>query len=104
LEEEGRIGSKYRVDVIAEADFSNSANNDDLTQTVDYVVVYDVVLHEMGIRSKLIETVAKRISDRLEAEYPWVVKWQVAVTKYAPPVGGMLGQTTIVWKSGIKQQ
>jgi len=99
LEEEGRVGGKYRVDVVAEADFSISAKADDLTQTVDYVVVYDIVCQEMAVRSKLIEAVAKRISDRLTARYPWVLSWKVALTKYNPPVGGMLGQSTIVWKS-----
>lgn len=99
LEEEGRIGGKYRVDVVAEADFSAAAQNDDLTQTVDYVVVYEIVSQEMAIRAKLIETVAKRICDHLTAIYPWVARWEVALTKFNPPVGGMLGQSTIVWKS-----
>jgi len=99
LEEEGRIGAKYRVDVMAEADFSASAQTDDLTQTVDYVVVFEIVCQEMDIRSKLIEAVAKRISERLITRYPWVSRWEVALTKYNPPVGGMLGQSTVVWKS-----
>lgn len=97
LDEEGRIGGKYRVDIMAEADYNSSAEQDDLTRTVDYVVVFDLVKEEMAIRSKLIEAVAKRIADRLARTYPWVTKWEVSLTKFNPPVGGSLGQSRIVW-------
>jgi len=98
LEEEGRIGGKYRVDIMAEAELETSAEDDDLSKTVDYVVVYDLVKEEMAIRSKLIETVARRIALRLAATYPWVIQWEVSLTKFNPPVNGNLGQSRIVWK------
>lgn len=98
LEEEGRIGGKYRVDIKAVADFDACANTDDLNKTVDYVVVYDLVKEQMAIRSKLIETVAKRIALKLQAHYAWVSEWEVSLTKFNPPTGGSLGQSRIVWK------
>lgn len=98
LEEEGRIGGKYRIDIKALADFSECADSDDLNKTVDYVVVFDLVKEEMAIRSKLIETVAKRIALKLQAQYTWVSEWEVSLTKYNPPVGGSLGQSRVVWK------
>lgn len=97
LEEEGRIGGKYRVDIMAEAELDPSAEHDDLSKTVDYVVVFDVVQEEMAIRSKLIESVARRIALRLAEAYPWVIQWEVSLTKFNPPVNGNLGQSRIVW-------
>jgi dihydroneopterin aldolase len=97
LEEEGRIGGKYRVDIKVEADIEASAISDDLHQTVDYVVVYELVKEEMAIRSKLIETVARRIALRLAEAYPWVDLWEVSLTKFNPPVHGNVGQSRIVW-------
>ncbi len=98
LEEEGRIGGKYRIDIKALADFDACADADDLNKTVDYVVVYELVKEEMAVRSKLIETVAKRIALKLQAQYAWVSEWEVSLTKFNPPVGGSLGQSRIVWK------
>ncbi len=98
LDEEGRIGGKYRIDIKAVADFNLCADTDDLNKTVDYVVVYDLVKEEMAIRSKLIETVAKRIALKLQAKYGWVSAWEVSLTKFNPPVGGSLGQSRVVWK------
>ncbi len=98
LEEEGRIGGKYRIDIKAVADFNDCADSDDLTKTVDYVVVYNLVKAEMAVRSKLIETVAKRIALKLQEQYAWVNSWEVSLTKFNPPVGGSLGQSRVVWK------
>jgi dihydroneopterin aldolase len=98
LEEESKIGGKYRIDIKATADFNQCADSDDLTKTVDYVVVYDLVKNEMAVRSKLIEAVAKRIALKLKEQYDWVNAWEVSLTKFNPPVGGNLGQSRIVWK------
>jgi dihydroneopterin aldolase len=68
LEEEARIGGKYTVDVLITTDFSDAAKSDDLSKTVDYVVVNAIVTEEMAIRSKLIEHVGLRILNRLKAE------------------------------------
>ncbi len=98
LDEEAKLGGKYRVDVKAVADFNACADTDNLEKTVDYVLVYQMVSEEMGIRSKMIETVAKRIAERLKKAYPWVSEWEVNLTKFSPPVQGNLGQSRIVWK------
>lgn len=98
LEEEGKIGGKYRIDIKVVADLNECADTDDLNRTVDYVVVYNLVKEEMAIRSKLIETVAKRIALKLQAQYAWVLEWEVSLTKFNPPVGGSLGQSRVVWK------
>ena len=98
LPEEARIGGKYKIDIKAVADFSECADNDDLEKTVDYVVVYELVVEQMAIRSKLIETVAKRIAVKLQEVYPWVSEWEIGLTKYNPPVNGNLGQSRIVWR------
>jgi dihydroneopterin aldolase len=69
LEEEAKIGTHYTVDVWMETDFSEAAKTDDLTKTIDYVTVYDIVKKQMAIRSKLIEQVGQRIVDELKSEF-----------------------------------
>ncbi len=86
LEEEAVIGGNYRVDVSLDVDFKHAAQFDDLTQTVDYCVVSEVVYREMAIRSKLIETVAYRILQGLINECPQATKRWVRITKIAAPI------------------
>ena len=95
LEEEAKIGSQYRVDVVVQADLSKSAKTDELADTIDYVLLNHIVKEEMAIRSKLLEEVAQRILDRFFAEIPTLQKATVAVAKVNPPIGGNVAEVVI---------
>jgi dihydroneopterin aldolase len=96
LEEEAKIGTHYSVDVWMETDFSEAAKTDDLTKTIDYVTVYDIVKKQMAIRSKLIEQVGQRIVDDLKKEFNTLHKLEVKVTKHNPPMNGNVEKVSIV--------
>ncbi|AXT18617.1 dihydroneopterin aldolase [Flavobacteriaceae bacterium AU392] len=95
LREETAIGSDYRVDLEVKADLKRSSISDDLNDTVDYVLLNAIVKDEMAIASKLLETVAKRILDRIFSEAPLVTKAVVNVSKLNPPIGGDVEMVTI---------
>lgn len=88
LEEEALIGSHFRIDVEIETDFTEAAATDDLSKTVDYVVVYQIVRREMKIRAKLIEHVGQRIVDAIKSELKDINKVRVKVAKLSPPING----------------
>lgn len=94
LDEEAVIGGKYSVDVYVWADVSKSFETDHLHDTVDYSKITDIVLKEMGVRSKLIEHVCKRISDALAQYIKEYEKISVRVTKFNPPVNGNVEKTS----------
>lgn len=96
LEEEAKIGSEYRVDVIVKADLKKSAKTDELADTVDYVHLTHMVKEEMAIRSKLLEEVAQRILDRLFNELKMIRKATVSVAKINPPIGGNVEEVVII--------
>ena len=95
LEEEALIGGNYIVDVIIHTDFSEAAQTDDLTKTVDYCDVYELVKREMAIRSKLIEHVAMRIGNALVAMNKNIEKAEIHLTKIAPPMNGDVESVTV---------
>jgi len=95
LEEEGKIGGNYKVDVYMKTNFSEAALLDDLTKTIDYVEVYDIVKAEMAIRSKLIEHVGQRIMDKLMSRLKHLKSCKVRVTKYNPPMNGNVEKVSI---------
>ncbi len=95
LDEEGRIGSDYRVDLKVRGDLSLSAKTDALKDTIDYVHLNKIVKEEMAIRSKLLETVAERILDRVLKEILIVQKVTVDVSKINPPIGGNVQMVTV---------
>jgi len=96
LKEEGEIGSEYIVDVIMETNFTEAAQTDDLSKTIDYVVVYQIVKSQMAIRSNLIEQVGQRIINELKKEFTSLIKVEVKVVKLNPPMNGNVDRVSIV--------
>ena len=95
LVEEGKIGSDYKVDLEIKTDLQRSSLSDDLKDTVDYVLLNQIVVDEMAIRSHLLEHVANRIITRIFAEIASVSRIIVAVSKLNPPIGGDVEAVTI---------
>jgi len=95
LVEESKIGSDYRVDLEVKTDLRQSCISDKLADTVDYVLLNQIVEDEMAIRSELLEHVAHRIIVRIFAEAPSVSRIKLGVSKINPPIGGDVEAVTI---------
>ncbi len=98
LVEEGKIGSDYRVDLEVKADLKKSAQTDHLSDTVDYVHLNRIVKEEMAVRTKLLETVASSILDRILEELALVTWARVSVSKLNPPIGGNVEMVSVIMK------
>lgn len=96
LDEEGKIGRTFVVDVCIEADVQKAAEDDKLSETINYVTIYEIVKEEMAIRSKLIEHVAKRIHSHLLKKFPQIKNAEVKVTKIDPPINGIVESASVV--------
>lgn len=95
LKEETKIGSDYRVDLEVKANLQDSAKTDKLADTVDYVLLNRIIKEEMDKPSHLLETVARRILNRIFNEDKLVEKATVKVSKLNPPIGGDVACVTI---------
>ncbi len=104
LDEEAKIGSEYRIHLEVKTNLQNSAQSDELIDTVDYVHLNFIVKEEMAIRSKLLEHVAKRILDRILIELQTVKKVTISVAKINPPIGGNVEEVVIILSKKRKGQ
>ena len=95
LDEEAKIGNEYIIDVELITNFKESAMQDDLSKTIDYVIVNRIVEQEMAIRSKLIETVGYRILARIKKESFLVEKVTITIKKINPPINGNVNYVSI---------
>jgi dihydroneopterin aldolase len=96
LEEEGRVGGEYIINVEMVVDFNEAAITDDLNLTIDYCAVFNICKEEMAIRSKLIEHVAKRIFDKMIQTFPKLIQTKVTVIKLLPPMNGPVDRVSVV--------
>lgn len=93
--EEQKKGNKFNVDLEFFTSTDEAEKNDDLTKTVDYQKIYEVVKQEMDIKSKLLENVAHRILTAVFEKYPALGSAKIVVSKLNPPLGGNVGKVSV---------
>ncbi len=98
MDEEEKIGAEFITDVKVKTNMQKAAKTDDLSQGLDYTRLNEIVIEEMKKRSKLMETVALRIINRILQEFKIVRKVEVKVTKLNPPVGGNIEAVSVLMK------
>jgi dihydroneopterin aldolase len=100
---ERESGNWFEVDIAVETDFSFAAENDDLTGTVNYETLFQIVKEKMEVPSKLLETVADRIATDVLLLLPAVSNVELKIAKINPPIGGKCNKA-IVWLSKQRSQ
>jgi len=99
MEEEGKIGSDYLVNLSVKSDLNKAAISDRLSDTVDYVLLQKIVKKEMAVRSKLLEHVGVRIIDSIFKTVSLAKSVKVTVSKLNPPIGGDVEEVSVTMKS-----
>ncbi|MDD2797601.1 MAG: dihydroneopterin aldolase [Bacteroidales bacterium] len=85
MEQEQIVGNQFSVSVTLEADVLEATLTDELSQTISYADVCNVIKIEMAIPSKLLEHVTGRIYRQLKISFPQITRLDVSVYKYNPP-------------------
>jgi dihydroneopterin aldolase len=93
--EEQHIGTKFIIDIMFETDTIEAELNDELSRTINYQSVYTLVKHEMGVNSKLIENVCRRILDSVTKAFPEIRYAEVRLSKMNPPLGGKVESVSV---------
>ena len=89
LPAEQELGQRFMIDVCLYTDLAPAGKSDDLTQTVNYAEVYDVVKDiTENRRFKLIEALAEEIAGHILDRFP-VQQVAVTVRKPSAPVAGI---------------
>lgn len=94
-EEEQKIGNRYSVDIEVTTIFDKAAQQDDLSGTVDYSQLYEVVKNKMAIPTKLLEKIGQDIVNEIFDQFPLVSEVKVSVSKHNPPFGGICDKSKI---------
>ena len=87
LQQERIVGNDYVVNLVVDYDFTSAMKTDELSATINYAELYEIIKEEMAIPSKLLEHVVGRIGKRVFSEYSAIRQIQLAITKENPPFG-----------------
>ncbi|MBO5799078.1 MAG: dihydroneopterin aldolase [Paludibacteraceae bacterium] len=95
IREEQLVGNTFYVTLTMRCNFGNATKEDDISGTINYSDVYELVKKEMQQRSNLIEHVAQRILDAVLDNFPVVRSIEVTVSKMNPPVNGEMEEACV---------
>ncbi len=89
------VGNHFSVSLSIDAELDEAAEADDVTRTINYQLVYDIVAREMCIPSNILEHVALRIIRAIQTAFPQAIKVKITVSKQAPPLGGKVKSASV---------
>lgn len=92
--EEQVIGTEFIIDVDTEMEVYGSGD-DEISNTVNYERLNQIITKEMETPRKLLETVAYGILDQIRHEFLAVKLIRVAIRKMHPPMGGDIKNSLI---------
>ncbi|MGL4853138.1 MAG: dihydroneopterin aldolase [Phocaeicola sp.] len=82
------VGSYFYIDLRVKNDFSQAATTDELTHTISYAEIFDVVKECMKVPSLLLENLAYKIAKQLFDTFSTIEEIEIKVSKENPPMGG----------------
>ena len=92
--EEQLAGNTFYVD--AEVIISGLPDiSDDIAHTINYEKIYGICRQEMLNKARLLETVAVRILQSIQKEFPEIKSAKVRIEKERPQLGGKVDATVI---------
>ena len=100
--EEQILGSHFMVDL--EVSFAPKAFEDELSSTVNYEELNNIILLEMGQTQKLLETVLGRIMAKVLEHYPFVTFASIGIKKINPLMQGEVGYSFVCLTYSSKNQ
>jgi dihydroneopterin aldolase len=92
-------GSHFEVSLRIVSPLGRVAEDDDVTQAVNYLTVYETVREQMAVTQHTIERVAQNIINALHSAFSQIVAVECTVTKIAPPLGGKVNRVSVTLKS-----
>lgn len=95
-EQERKVGNLFVVNLRLSAPLEKAVISDDLSQTIDYSLVYEVVRKEMEIPSALLEHVGGRILGALKRKFPSLTAVELKLSKMNPPIEGDIHSASVI--------
>ena len=101
FKEEQEKGNLFFTDVDVWYKSNKSVKTDNLEDTFDYQIIWDVVKAEMEKPSKLLEHLAGRIIHALAKTDKRIKKVKVRIAKLNPPIAGKAEKSIIELKESV---
>ncbi len=87
MPQEQQVGADFLLDLRVGYPLQQAMQSDEVADTLNYAVLYDIAAREMQQPSKLLEHVAGRIATAIGQTFPQVTSIDLELIKQNPPMG-----------------
>lgn len=94
-EEERLMGNDYEVNV--DVEFHEIAEINSLSETINYVSIFEIIKKRMSIPTSLLESIVMDIGNEIHDKYNYVRSIHISLKKINPPITGMQGSVGVIW-------
>ena len=94
-QEEQKLGNRYTVYISLYTDFGEAGIKDELTGTVNYEIVYQIISDVMSRNIKLLEHIAYSINQLILEKLIQVERVETKVSKHNPPLKGICKSASV---------
>lgn len=99
LPQERLLGNQYRINVRLHIDASLfDEEADDLSATISYAEVFEILRREMDVPAALLESVAVRFAKRVRQTWPGIRRGEIEIVKTVPPIPDMVGEAGVKYR------
>lgn len=105
FDHERREGNEFRYDLKVTYGSANNGREieDDLSLTVSYAELYEIVKEVSSRPHKLLETVVSEIVNIIRERYPFIMSAECRLTKLQPPIPAFQGSAFVEYSWNDKK-
>lgn len=93
---EKKVGGIYTISLKIGYDFEKASQTDNLSDTINYSEIFELLKSEMQRSFDLIEHVAYRVEKIIIEHYPQITEMETEVKKHNPPINGEMSYASIL--------
>ena len=95
LDFERKFGNEFVVNLTVKVPFDVRIDRDDLTGTVSYADLYEIIKEEMQQPKNLLEKVAVEIVSKIRDKFSLIQSGYIEIEKVHPPIPGIIGSASV---------
>ena len=87
MAQERQVGGDFLLTLRVDYPLARAMESDNVADTLNYAMLFDLAKREMDVPSQLLEHVAGRIVKAITTAFPEVTSIDLELTKLNPPMG-----------------
>jgi 7,8-dihydroneopterin aldolase/epimerase/oxygenase len=92
--EEKKTGNQFEINLTVSYTPTQGIITD-ISDTINYVSLYELLKKEMQQPRGLLETLAMEISEKIHAGFPLIKEIEISIAKTQPPIAGFVGEVGV---------